>query len=486
MRVSEFYTLGLTQPSLDFVDVRLDTDVPLFLDPTALNLLDTEWGARCRGLIHDYFSLVLEHISNGEHRKAKFLLAQLGEPNETHLGLSKKRSRGHGMGKGLADKMWTALNDSSAVRTGLITDLEDTALLIDGIASDVISDIVTNIIREPLLEYTIEMANQYGIPLEVRQTRKLWDTQSKKWIVKDMPQAITRVGYREQRLMLVPKAIVRKSISYDAGVYYNQYLVEQLQEEEMDRGFVRVIKSTGEEKPPTKKSVKENHLDADGKINQKEQNRSLTPDRLDVLERFKQEIAENPKPVLSHTQIADEVDTPPPDWDRLLEDLLSTKAGADEAKKYEKAVQALFDALFYPWLMYPQPQTRLNAGRKIVDITYSNVAQDDFFKWLKDNYPSAFIFVECKNYSTDVGNPELDQLSGRFAPSRGKVGILISRKIDNKTRLQQSCRDTANDDRGFIIALDDDDIKKLVEAVRTKPIGERLNILREKFNKLVL
>lgn len=486
MRVSEYYALGLTQPSLDFVDVRLDTDVPLFLDPTALNLLDTEWGAKCRGLVHDYFSLVLEYISNGEHGKAKALLAQLGEPNETHLGLSKRRSRGHGMGKGLADKMWEALNGSQAVRTGLIRDLEDTALLIDGIASDVISDIVTNIIREPLLEYTIEMANQYGIPLQTRITRKLWDTQVKRWVVKDMPQAITIINGREQRLLLVPKAIVRKSISYDAGVYYNQYLVEQLQEEEMDRGFVRVIKSTGEEKPPTKKSIKENHLDANGKINQKEQNRSLTPDRLDVLERFKQEIAENPKPVLSHAQIADEVDTPPPDWDKLLNDLLSVEAGADEAKKYERAVQALFDALFYPWLMYPQPQTRLNGGRKIVDITYSNVAQEDFFKWLKDNYPSAFIFVECKNYSTDVGNPELDQLSGRFAPSRGKVGILISRKIDNKPRIEQSCRDTANDDRGFIIALDDDDIKDLVEAVKTKPVGERLNLLREKFNKLVL
>lgn len=46
MRVSEYYTLGLTQPSLDFVDVRLDTDVPLFIDPTALNLLDTEWGGQ--------------------------------------------------------------------------------------------------------------------------------------------------------------------------------------------------------------------------------------------------------------------------------------------------------------------------------------------------------------------------------------------------------------------------------------------------------
>lgn len=486
MRVSEYYALGLTQPSLDFVDVRLDTDVPLFLDPTALHLLDTEWGARCRGLIHDYFSLVLEHIGNGEHRKARFLLAQLGEPNETHLGLSKKRSRGHGMGKGLADKMWNALNDSSAVRTGLITELEDTALLIDGIASDVISDIVTNIIREPLLEYTIEMANQNGIPLEVRQTRKLWDIHTKKWVFKNMPQVITRVGNREQRLMLIPKAIVRKSISYDAGVYYNQYLVEQLQEEEMDRGIVRIIKSTGEEKPPTKKYVKDQHLDADGKINQKEQNRALTPDRPDVLERFKQETNDSPKPVLSHLQIADEAETPPPDWDALLKDLTDIPSGRNDATQFEKAVQALFTALFYPWLAHPMPQTKLNNGRKRVDITYYNVATDDFFGWVKSHYTAPYIFVECKNYTTDIGNVELDQLSGRFGTSKGQVGISVSRQINDRARIDASCRDTAQQGRGYIIALDDSDLISLVGAVKNKPEGERLDLLRERFNRLVL
>lgn len=482
MRVSEHYSLGLTQPSLDFVDVRLNTDVPLFLDPTALHLLDTEWGARCRSLVHSYFSTVLECITNGEHAKAKRLLASLSEPNETHLGLSKRRSRGHGMGSGLADKMWQALTASGAVRTGLITDLEDTALMIEGVASDVISDIVTNIIREPLLEYTIEMCNQYGIPLEMHRTRKLWNAQEKKWEQKDMLQAVAN----NNRLMLVPKAIVRKSITYDAGQYYNKYLLEQIQEEDMADGLVRILKN-GDERPPTKKSIKERFtIGENGKINEKEQNRNLTPERLDVLERYKQEVSENPKPALSHSEIAEQGETPAPDWDKLLEDLVGVQSGRDEAKKYEKAVQALFDALFYPWLMFPIPQTRLNDGRKIVDITYTNVAQDDFFQWVKSVYPAGYIFVECKNYTTDVGNPELDQLAGRFSPSRGKVGILISRRIENRELLKQSCRDTADDQRGYIIALDDDDVRALVDAVKNKPAGERLELLRERFNELVL
>ena len=482
MRISEHYSLGLDQPSLDFVDVRLDTDVPLFVDPTALHLLDTEWGARCRSLIHSYFNLVLEYTVNNEHFKAEALLASLSEPNETHLGLSKSRSRGHGMGRGLAEKMREALSGSEALNSGLITDLEDTALMIDGIASDVISDIVTNIIREPLLEYTIQMCKKYGIPLEMRRTRKLWNPLTKKWEQKDMLQPIVN----SRRLMLVPKAIVRKSISYDAGQYYGKYLLEQLQEEDMADGLVRILKN-GEQRPPTKESIKA-RLSAgkDGKINQKEQNRNLTPTRLDTLAHYKEEVEESPKPALSHNEIAQKIETPTPDWDKLLSDMLAVKPGRDDAKKYEKAVQALFDALFYPWLMFPIPQARLNNGRKIVDITYTNVAQDDFFQWVKSVYPAGYIFVECKNYSTDVGNPELDQLAGRFNPSRGKVGLLISRKIEDRSLVTASCRDTANDQRGFILALDDNDIKTLVEAVKNQPRDKRLQLLRDRFNQLVL
>ena len=35
MRVSEYFNLNRTQPYLDFVDIPLNTDVSVFLDPNA-------------------------------------------------------------------------------------------------------------------------------------------------------------------------------------------------------------------------------------------------------------------------------------------------------------------------------------------------------------------------------------------------------------------------------------------------------------------
>lgn len=484
MRVSDYFSLKTTQPSLDFVDVDLEKDIRLFIDPSALYLLTTEWGSRCRNLIKSFFGTVLESIKNGDNDGAKKLLAQLSEPNETHLGLSRNKSQGRGMGSSLAEQMWRSLERSDAVKTGIITDLEDTVLLVDGIASDIISDVVTNIIREPLLEYTIKICREYNIPLEEHTTLKLWSPTKKEWVYKDMPQIIVSTLNKTKRLILVPKAIVRKSISYDAGKYYNKYLLEELQEEAAARGLVRILKN-GESRLIPKNEIKKSHLSNDGRIHEKEQNRKLTPSRPEVLCRYKEEINNNPTPVLSHGEIADETGAPVPNWDSLLNKLLAIKPGNEEAKKYEKAVYDLLTALFYPWLTYPEPQTKIHNGRKIIDITFTNVAQEGFFKWLKDSYPAPHIFIECKNYNTDIENPELDQMAGRFSPSRGKIGIIICRQIENRKKIEDSCRDTANDSRGYIIVLDDENIKDLVKDIKTKDSEYKLDILRKKFDKLI-
>ena len=65
MRVSEYYKLGRTQPGLDFVDVDIDADLPVFTDPRALRLLPSDWGAECVSLLQNFFETILSAIRSG-------------------------------------------------------------------------------------------------------------------------------------------------------------------------------------------------------------------------------------------------------------------------------------------------------------------------------------------------------------------------------------------------------------------------------------
>jgi hypothetical protein len=70
--------------------------------------------------------------------------------------------------------------------------------------------------------------------------------------------------------------------------------------------------------------------------------------------------------------------------------------------------------------------------------------------------------VECKNYTADPKNPELDQLSSRFSIQRGQFGLLVCRTCLNRKLFDQRCRDTAKDGRGYVLLLTDEDVEYLL------------------------
>jgi hypothetical protein len=137
--------------------------------------------------------------------------------------------------------------------------------------------------------------------------------------------------------------------------------------------------------------------------------------------------------------------------------LLQLSVGADAADAYEKAIEGLVAALFYPVLTYPVRQRKIHQGRKRIDITYTNMAGHVFFEWVARHYPSEHL-CRVQNYGNEIGNPELDQIAGRFSAARGKVGLIACRNLQNRRRFEQGCRDTAVDNRGYVIALDDADL----------------------------
>lgn len=230
MKVSEYFKLGREQPYLDFVDVPLDTDIAVFVDPAALRSLESPWGCECTSLVQHFFDAVLSHIKRGQDAQARKLLSSLKEQNEFHLGFSSGKPKGRAFGDKSAESIWGALSTSTASTTGLLKDLEDTCLLIDGIGRDMISDAVCNIIRGPLIRYTQQTCTYYGIPMSAGvDSGPIWNPETEKWQSTFVELPVTRYG----KILLVPKIIVRHRISYDFNEYYTHYLLPEMQIEEL-------------------------------------------------------------------------------------------------------------------------------------------------------------------------------------------------------------------------------------------------------------
>ncbi|RYZ80895.1 MAG: hypothetical protein EOP04_24995, partial [Proteobacteria bacterium] len=182
VRLTDLFGLGCTQGNLDFVNVDVNGDTPLFIDPQALKYLRVDWAKLCVEDIQNFFSLLMTQISKGDSKRALEMLSGLREPNETHLGLSTADARGRTLGPESANDLLKALLKSKAARSGVLTDLEDTALMIDGIGPDIISDITTNIIRSYLIAYTQEMSRRYNIPVEEGiDSGPLWNSDEGIW-----------------------------------------------------------------------------------------------------------------------------------------------------------------------------------------------------------------------------------------------------------------------------------------------------------------
>ena len=340
-----------------------------------------------------------------------------------------------------------------------------------------VSDITTNIIRGPLIEYTQDMAAQKGIPLQDGiPSGPLWDGATKSWKSEFTKLPMTKEG----KLLLVPKVIVRRYPFYDLNRYFRGYLLEDLQTKHLNAntGLVHVLKDG------TRKVYKNAIIDNIGG-GDKETIIEETIKSPSSLDRYKLDRENEPFNPLSHDEIADVKNVKHPDWDRLLADVLATPTGRESASNYEAAVESLLNALFYPDLVYPISQHKIHDGRQRIDITYNNESHSGFFRWLSKHYTLPQIFVECKNYTADIANNELGQILMRFSPSRGQVGIIVSRAFKNKALFEQRCKDAVNDKRGYVMSLDDGDLVSLVESRKRQIDYQEWPTLRLKFRNLI-
>lgn len=246
---------------IEFVDIPIDTDVKLFLDPTLIETGKDSFSKWCYAGISSFFEAVFQACADKDINMLRALLAHSAEPNESHLGLSTHQSQGRGASQEILFPVFWGLIGQGLFEKGAITSPNDVCILAPNFDQDRMSDLLTNILRNQLSEFTIAQCKNHSIPLNGIRRGYCWEESDGTWRRREW-QCPLACG---KPVLLVPKRFVGYSYHMGVGSYISQHLLSYLQEQHLlNRSSMchhRELKD-GRQKwtPPTKAELRRTEL----------------------------------------------------------------------------------------------------------------------------------------------------------------------------------------------------------------------------------
>lgn len=208
--------------NFDFVDVQLDSDNRIFIDPVVLRNATDEWSTNANKCVCSFFDSLYEALKNN---KSDNLFDHAHEQNATKFGYGNGRNGKGKTANGLEDtlsKLKMLMHNIPTISKG-----EDIPVLVEGFAEDCMSDLLTNILHEQLNEFTAYQMRRRGIPADSTKTFWTWNMEKNVW------QQVTKECwlYNGREVLMVPKWIVRRNFLFKAHQYLYGVIIERMQSE---------------------------------------------------------------------------------------------------------------------------------------------------------------------------------------------------------------------------------------------------------------
>lgn len=232
---------------IDFVDIVINGDTKLFLDPCLIELCEDRWALSARATMESYFKRFYEIYRNNEGIESKRqLFAHPHEINATKLG--------HGKGDNgkakTTEGMIEAFNGVESLFSKKIklSHPIDLPLFIKGFAEDCLSDMLTNVLFKVLNDFTLDQCEKHNVHIsQVPEEYYYWDYLTNDW----MPYKGNCLIVDSKVILLVPKWFVRKNFYYNVRQYFSRIILEKLQQEQA------WTDKKGKVKFPSKKSLRD-------------------------------------------------------------------------------------------------------------------------------------------------------------------------------------------------------------------------------------
>lgn len=204
-----------------FTDVDVSKDNRLFLDPHAIRLSHApepfaSEALRCADTFFEEITRCVLSTSPVDRAHGLDLLQHFCEPWESRLGMSKFGFSGHGGADDIGQVIWDTLTTDldAFVRVGLLRQLEDIALFVDGVDRDITSDIATRIMFKPLADFTADQVNRFaeftvGDHIVETYSKQAWDPDRLRW---NDATRVTLPVVNGKPLLLVPDGWARRTL----------------------------------------------------------------------------------------------------------------------------------------------------------------------------------------------------------------------------------------------------------------------------------
>ena len=178
MKISTRYHIPAIK--LDFANINLSKDNFLFLDPLRIRNGSTELHKRCYSKIEKFVRNMVELSKNKEYNKLLEFMDVFCERNETRLGYSIETTYGKSFRYSEGVSIIKVLSQGNVFESGFVEDIFDFSIAINNIEKDKVSDLITTIIFEDLINYTQEQCKMWKIPMKTMELKNLcWNNENK-------------------------------------------------------------------------------------------------------------------------------------------------------------------------------------------------------------------------------------------------------------------------------------------------------------------
>lgn len=202
-----------------YVDINLEKDMLLFIDPSRLKLVDnSNFNAVKADLkVKNYYKEAIDSYRNGYKEKALQLIGHDGELSQLGFGYSQHDLNGNGATPKMLDKVFQKIVESPKIlEDGLTSEGIIFHLFTDNFGPDRFSDLNGSIIKQELVKFTQSIVKKYGLEVTEVNLGKGYNMESKRWetITADLP-----IGLNGKGVLLCPKEIAVESYDHSIEKY---------------------------------------------------------------------------------------------------------------------------------------------------------------------------------------------------------------------------------------------------------------------------